>query len=548
MKARLFLFDRLAGPIERLGIDYRQFRALLALKLTLDGRRQHGWVQGTKRITPLRWSLIVHAAMGLGLIALPIVVRSPLTALTLSLSVVMVMLAFDLVADYSSLLLDSTEATVLGARPVTARTLLAARLAHIGTYLTMYVAALAAATCVVGTLRWGVLFLPAYLVSLAEAVVLVLAVVSIVYLILMRVVSRERLRDAIMYAQIAMTVVTVGAYYMSSAFDLRNGAAIEERVWIYLYPPAWLAGLPALAIGGADGVEITLAAMGMLAALLLTFIAIRLAPGFRVEGVGGGSAARAPRPSRIAPWLARWTTRSAPARAVFELVWVLAARDRQFKTRTYPGLLAIVLFVVAFTSMARSGVWGEQFQEVHASMHLFFLYYAILVIPTPILMVIYADRPEAGWVYRGMPIGLPGTALVAGLQVLFLRFVLPVFAIVAALVLSLWGWRVIIDVLLAFAVAILATFCFALVTGRRLPFSAPPPGGATGTTAGAIVGGMGLVVVLGIAHLFLLRLETPLPQPWPVAGAIPVILLLAWLAARTCAATRWCDVKGGGQE
>jgi hypothetical protein len=542
MKARLFLVDRLAVPIARMGVDYKQFRALLAVKLMLDGRRQHGWVQGTKRMTPLTWSLIVHAAMGVGVAFLPFMVASPLTAITLGLSVVMVMLAFDLVADYSGVLLDATETTVLAARPVTSRTLLAARLAHIGNYLAMYVGALAAATCIAGTLRWGVRFLPAYLVSLLQAVVLVLAAVVIVYLVLMRVMSRERLRDAIMYAQLAMTVLTVSAYYMSSAVDLRGGPPLEDRPWIYFYPPAWLAGLPALALGRTDAVAIILCVAGWIAVLLLAFLAVRLAPGFRVAGAGEGAAGPAPRSSRVAPLLARWMTSSAAGRAVFELVWALASRDRPFKTRTYPALLAIVLFVVAFTSLARSGVWGAQFQQTHANMHLFFLYYAILVIPTPILMVIYADRPEAGWVYRGMPIDRPGTALVAGLQVLFIRYVLPVFATVAALVLSLWGWRVILDVALALAVSVLVTFCFGMVTGRRLPFSAPPPGGASGTTAGAVVGGMGLVLVLGVAHWLLLRVET-LPQPWPVISAIPVILILAWLASRACAATRWGDIR-----
>ena len=209
MKARLFVFDRFARPLEAVGVDYRRFRAILGVKFALDGRRQHGWVQGSKRITPFTWSLIVHGGMGLWISALPLAIPSAFTAMTLSLSVVMVMLAFDLVADYSALLLDSTEATLLAARPVTARTLLAARLAHVGSYLTTYVGALALATAVVGTLRWGLRFLPAYLLSLAAAVVLVLATVTIVYLVIMRVVSRERLRDAILYAQLAMTVLTV---------------------------------------------------------------------------------------------------------------------------------------------------------------------------------------------------------------------------------------------------------------------------------------------------------------------------------------------------
>jgi hypothetical protein len=542
MKARLFIFDRFARPLEAAGIDYRHFRAILAVKFTLDRRRQHGWVQGSKRVSPLTWSLIVHAGMGLWLAALPLAIPSVLTAMTMGISVVMVMLAFDLVADYSALLLDSTETTMLAARPVAAHTLLAARLAHVGTYLTMYVGALAAATSIVGTLHWGLLFLPAYLLSLLAAVVLVLATVTIVYLVIMRVVSRERLRDSVLHAQLAMTVLTVAAYYFGSAVDLRGSLGIEDRAWVYFYPPAWLAGMPAFMVGRADAQALLLSVIGILAPLALAAIAMRLAPGFRPD-VAETVSGRVSQPSPLARTLARWTTRSPAARGVFELVWVLAARDRQFKTRTYPGLLAIVLFVVAFALLAHSGVWGDQFRELHANMHLFLLYYGILVIPTPILMVIYTDRPEAGWVYRGLPIERPGTALVAGVQVMFIRFILPVFAAIAAVVLALWGPRTIIDIGLALATTILVTFCFAMITGRRLPFSSPPPGGASGTRAGAVVGGMSLVFALGVGHWLLGRIQTPLPQPWPVVIAIPVMMLLACIPARACASTRWSDLK-----
>jgi hypothetical protein len=115
-------------------------------------------------------------------------------------------------------------------------------------------------------------------------------------------------------------------------------------------------------------------------------------------------------------------------------------------------------------------------------------------------------------------------------------------------VFAVWGRRVIVDVALAFATIRLVTFCIAMVTGRRLPFSAPPPGGAGGTTAGAVFGGMVLVLALGTGHWLLLGLETPLPQPWPVVAAIPIVFVLGRLAARACAATEWSDVQGRNSE
>jgi ABC-2 type transport system permease protein len=332
MTAPLLLLDHLAGLLGRAGVDYPRFRAILAVQLTLDGRRQHGWVQGSRRVTPLTWSLLVHGAMGLWLAALPVLVPSPLTALTIGLTVVMAMLAFDLVADYSALLLDPTQARVLAARPVAPRTIFAARLAHVGTYLGMYVGALAAGTCVTGSVRWGWVFLPAYLVSLLGAVVFVLAGVAVVYLVLMRVVSRERLRDATMYAQLAMTGLTVLAYVLGSLVDFRTERGLEGQAWVPLYPPAWMAGLPTVAIGQINALTVGLATLGVLAPAALLLLAGRLGTRFRVAAADDAPRAGMPvaRASGLALRLGRWTTRSPAARAVFELVWALTARDRQF--------------------------------------------------------------------------------------------------------------------------------------------------------------------------------------------------------------------------
>lgn len=542
MTAPLLVLDHLAGPIARLGIDYPRFRALLALELTLDERRQHGWVQGSRRVSPLTWSLVVHGAMGCWLAALPSVVASPLTALTLGFTVVMAMLAFDLIADYSALLLDPGEAALLAARPVPPRTVFAARLVHVGIYLALYVGALAAGTAVAGTLRWGRGFLPAYLASLAGSVVLVLASVGIVYVALMRVVGRERLRDATLWAQLVMTVLTVGAYYLTAATNLETGLGLETRWWLPLYPPAWMAGLPALATGRTDGITIALAAAGLVAPWGVALVALRLASGFRPDAGAAAAVARPARRGRLAPRLARWTERSAAGRAAFELVWILTARDRQFRTRTYPALLAVVLFVAAFAIAAHAGVWRDRFGDLAATnAHLLLLYYGILVIPTPILMVAYADHPEAAWIHRGLPFDGPGPILLAGLRVLFIRFVVPVFGCIAALVLALWGRRAAADVALAFAATGLVTVVFALVTGRRVPFSAPPPGGASATTVSAVFGGMLVVVALGTSHWLLRRLDGPLPQPGPVLAAIPVVLGATALLARACRRTAWED-------
>ena len=538
MTGVLRLFDHLARPISRLGIDYDQFRTMLGVKLTLDGRRRHGWVQGVGKIPPLLWSLGVHGLMGLGVAALPLAISSPFAAMTVSHSVIMLVLAFDLVADYSAVLLDSADGSVCDPLPVAARTALAARVVHVALYLCMYVGALAAGTGLVGTVTYGPIFLPVYLLTLLSMVVLVLAGVTFVYLVVMRVVSRERVRDLVMVAQIGMTVVTVAGYFaMSSVTSLRT-FSLDGYAWLYAYPPAWMAGMLALAVGEPGAGRGALVVLGLLVPGLLAGAALHLAPAFRVDHAAPARSSRAAR-HPTARWLARLVTRGPQERGAFEFLWTIAARDRQFKTRTYPALVAVVLFVTAFAVAAQRGAWADRIPDLAATdLHLFLLYYTLAVIPTPLLMLPYTDQPEAAWIHRALPLARPGPVLVAGLKVLVLRLVVPAFVVTGGVILTIWGGRVIPDLVLALATTMLAAAGIALVIGRRLPFSEPPPGGAGGTTMATMISYMLLVAIAGAAHWTLGRLGGP-PQPWPVILAVPVVSATAWALARIYAATPW---------
>ena len=71
-KITLWVFDRLAPLIRRLGVDYGQFRALLEVKLTLDARRlKFGSAPagGSKKKPPnaLGATAVFYAIMGLAM-------------------------------------------------------------------------------------------------------------------------------------------------------------------------------------------------------------------------------------------------------------------------------------------------------------------------------------------------------------------------------------------------------------------------------------------------------------------------------------------------
>ena len=89
-----------------------------------------------------------------------------MTGLTMVNTFVMAMMGLMLIGDFTNVLVDTTDNTVLLPRPVGDRTLLAVRTAHIVSYLGALSLALCAGTLVIGTIEFHPLFAVVYLLFL----------------------------------------------------------------------------------------------------------------------------------------------------------------------------------------------------------------------------------------------------------------------------------------------------------------------------------------------------------------------------------------------
>jgi hypothetical protein len=139
-------------------------------------------------------------------------VGSPLVGMTIVHTTVLIMLTMTLIADFTNVLLDTNDNAILQPRPVSGRTLLLARTAHICIYLGLLGISLSLATMVVGTIRRSWWFVPVYLLTLDGCLMLAICVASLFYLVGLRAIGTERLRDIVLYIQILFTVLVFGVY------------------------------------------------------------------------------------------------------------------------------------------------------------------------------------------------------------------------------------------------------------------------------------------------------------------------------------------------
>jgi hypothetical protein len=543
----LRLFDLLAWALRASGVDYPQFRALLEVKLTLDGRRQTTAFRTQPGKAPrnaLLFTLVINTFMGLFVAMFLGILRQPLLALTIVHAFIMMMIALSLISDFSSVLLDTTDNQILQPRPVTSRTLLAARTAHIVVYIALLSGSLALPALVVGGIKFGVVFVPAFLFTLLLSIAMILNAVNLLYLLLMRWISGERLRDIILYFQVAMTVIAMGGYQVVPRLmnaQMLKGPDISAAWWIYLVPPAWLAGAVDLAIGNWGAVPATLTGLAVAVSAVLWVLVTRLAPGFR-EALARLDAA--PAKSTVASGqmrasarrtIFRYLCRRPTERAAFELLWALSSRDRQFKLRTYPSAAFAIVFGCLFMFMP-GGNARTLAEVVDSRLYLFMLYFACLMAPTALMQMAFSDQREAAWIYRALPLARPGEVLVAGLKVIVVKLIVPTFLVLTAITLVLWGVRTLPDVALALGVTLLMAGLQALLVGRRMPFSeAFAVRDSSGRATRAMVIMLASMAVGGL-HFALTFV------PYGVPAAIVPIVALAWLTIAGYRRTRWAQV------
>lgn len=545
--AVVWIFDRLAFVVRLAGADYAQFRAILRAKLMLDNRRQTTAFR-TRSSTPrhvFAISLGFYAFMGL-FVAMFLVQRpAPLTALTVVHTISMFVVGMSLIADFTGVLIDTTDTGILSPRPVSGRTMLLARLAHICVYLGLLALAFSAVTLIVGPVLYGAFFPLVYVGTLVCSVVLVVFFVNIFYLVALRFTDGERFKDLIVYFQIVMMVVLIGGYQILPRMmnvQVLGQLELAGRWWTYLFPPCWFAA-PVELVFGQDGGPIwsagsvpilILAAESVLVPLVGLVIVVRyLAPGFGRSLIGmgtdtAGSAAVAPRRTTgLRELLGRWLARSREQRVGFDLVWSMASRDRQFKLRVWPQFAFLFLWPIVILVTSEKGA-AQVIANLGASKsYLFLLYLAAFSLPAALMMVQYSSQFEAAWIYYALPLERPGSLMVGVLKAMACRFALPLFVLFAVILVPLVGPEVLPDVGLALCLNGVVSVAVALVIVRDLPFSestsALQSGGRFGRTLPLLL----LPALAGFGHYGL----TFLPYAVPLAIVPAAILYLLLVRA-----------------
>jgi len=551
-KILLKVLDTFGGVFRSLGIDYEQLRAIVATKLIMDNRRQlvayrRKGIKEPKNTFGV--TLFFYALFG-GFVSLAMYnIPSFILSMVVFFSYIMVMVSMTLITDFSSILLDTSDNTIILPRPVDSQTLFAARLTHILLYLGQLAIALSIIPSIVFLIQYGVMLFFAFWIAIGLSLLTALFFTNALYLLIMQFASEEKLRSIINYFQIIIAIAIMAGYQilprMIERIDM-EAFEFDIQWWSFLLPPVWMAGsMEALKNRMYDPSHVGLIACALTLPLLGVFMVNKyLSPVFnrKIATLGGGAGQvekrRIEKPATLSK-ISRWITTTTTERAAFELIYKILGRDRKIKLKIYPSFGYIAVFGLIFMMRSREDFATTWANLPETQYHLMLLYLMFMVLQVALHEIPYSDDFKGSWIYFSAPLHTPGEILSGTIKAICVRLFLPGYVIISIFVLVIWGYRVWDDIIVAFMNNLLMLMILASINKRQLPLSTAPDVRAQ---SGNLMRGLLtllLIAALGISH-FLLTLFTN--KSVYLAGIIPAQAAILYFTLRAYKSTRWSQV------
>jgi hypothetical protein len=471
------------------GIDTDSMYAIVETKLMMDRRRVYmNWRQRQQQenTNHLTIVLAVYALFGIIVGMVIFFLPSFLIAMVLVHAYLIFMMSMTLITDFSSVLLDTADNQVLLPRPVTSKTFFMARLVHILVYLLQFTIALSLAPIIFTFVKYGILTGMAICITSLLSVLVAVFFTYLLYLLILRFSSEEKVREVVTYFQIGMTVFfSIGYQILPRLININKLIDGFQLHWYsYLLPPVWMAMmLEAVHSLSFDGIHIVMSVIALLVPLFLFWFMVRyLAPSFsrklaaiNTDGTKSSRIGSATEKSeKFLPFVSGLFCRTNVEKGMFELTWKMVARDRSFKLQFYPAMAYIVFFIFIFVFQGGQGLQEVWERLPDTDKFLAIIYIPLLSVSGGIVISTFNENFQASWIYYSAPVANPGEIITGSVKALFVKFFIPVYLLLFVFCIYIWGLPVIDDFIFGFFNNALCFFVFALLSQHYLPFSRQP--------------------------------------------------------------------------
>ena len=472
-------------------VDFEKLKIIAETKLLMDRRRVRVTMKKQTQKEPknqLLMTLIVYAIMGLIIGFLIISLKQIVMAMTIFHSYILFMMAMTLITDFSAVLLDTTDNQIILPRPVNSKTFFVARLVHILVYLLQFTIALAIFPLIFIFISYGILVGITAIFTILLTVMFAVFITYLLYGLILRVSSEQKVKDIISGFQIAMTIIFAAGFQIIPRLidvDKVMNVTMPIHWYTYLLPPMWMANsLEAVQLLKADLPHVAMIFMAIALPVFTFWIMIKfLAPSFakKIAAMGNTSAENKViisekdlQKTALEERLSKIICSNKTEQAGFELTWKMTARDKSFKIQFYPSLAYLLVFAFIFVFKSGKDVVATWNALGNSQGFLWFVYLPMFTLTAAVALIAFNENFAASWIYLSRPLGKPGSLISGALKTLLVKFLFPIIIILFIFSYYVWGYKIIDDFILGIFNNVLIFLLLSHISKSYLPFSMQP--------------------------------------------------------------------------
>jgi len=418
------------------------------------------------------------------------------------------------ISEYSAVLLDTTEKSFYGALPIGKNEISTAKNIHIAYYIGTIAASMMLPSVVVGFISKGILYGLVFTLVSIVIVVVCLHLAGVIYYLLLKVFSGEKLKDILSGFQIFMTIAIILSYQIVprvvSIAGFSKGQITFSPVY-FLLPSAWFSAiLESLFGAGGEWYIYVLAGITVPAVILLEVLyKKKVMPEF--EGELDKLTETAKENKSLSPFsklMCKLLSKDEQENAFMKLVLIQVSRNRDMKLKLYPQLANVFILPIimvlpqitgekgftGFIENLRQGRWG-----------LALLYFTGLTSASIYMIIGQTENPESIMFYQILPIENLSKCIRAGVKVVLFRYLTPIFVALSALLLGVYGFGIIPDVIIAYLSFIFVTGFIIRISAWVLPFSYESDAASAGNNLLMFFMSLFVFAILGWIHIFWLK-------------------------------------------
>ena len=481
----LKFIDKFKWFYEKLGVDYNSMRIILKVKLLMDSRTSKNVFNANKpqnenSNTSLLKLFGIYFGIGFFFMLMTAIIPDVIIGMSLFFTMLMFMILSTLISNFTSLILDIKDKNIIGTKPISNKTITAAKITHISIYMFTTSFGLSGfslfASLLHGTLFFLVFFLEVILVTIFSIII-----TCFIYLFALKFFDGEKLKDLINTIQIFIVLVfSVGMQFLGHIFDFVDLAnnKFNPVWWKYLISPMWFsAPLYIIKTYIANTPLIIFSLLAFLTPIILLVIFSKSSKYFEkyLQKLNNNSNLKKKYKKPLYIKISKFLCKNKEERAFFKFGCEMMTKERKFKLSVYPSLgLSIAFpFIFMLNSLNEAKGYSSWFKYIENTKYYVTIDLCAVLLSVIITMLKYSENYKGAWVFKTSPIKNVSSIFKGTIKAIFYKLILPIFLFECLIFLFLFKIKVISNLIASFLTLLFFSIITFRMMDKKLPFTQP---------------------------------------------------------------------------